>query len=357
MTYCLALKMNEGMVFASDSRTNAGVDQIASFKKMRTYNNGKDRVIVTLTSGNLSITQSVVNIIEQRANDPEVPNIWNAQTLFDVATLFGDCLREVRKDTAAYLAQSTVDMGVNFIVGGQVADEPQRLFLIYSEGNFIEATEETPFFQIGETKYGKPVLDRFMQPETTLRNAIKCSLVSLDSTMRSNISVGLPIDLVSIKPNHYNFDSQYHITEDDAYFSQISTSWREGLTTLFDGLPEPDNFDVTDEVTQPASVPVQNQQPVMPAAQPLPNTQTMAPPSSPTTNPSVTQPATPAPEPAPNLQNNPPLTQNQQTPLMHAAQNNQPTQNQAPVTQNQQSTQNSPVSANNSTAASTTNSY
>ena len=230
------------MVFASDSRTNAGVDQISSFKKMRTYKNGTDRVIATLTSGNLSITQSVINLIEQRANDPDVANIWNAKSLFDVATLFGECLREVRKDTAAYLAQTKIDMGVNFIIGGQVAGEPQRLFLVYSEGNFIEATAETPFFQIGETKYGKPVLDRFVQPETTLVNAIKCALVSLDSTVRSNISVGLPIDLVSLKIDEYDFTNQYHITEDDAYFSHISASWREGLSTLFDGLPAPDEF-------------------------------------------------------------------------------------------------------------------
>lgn len=249
MTYCLALKMNEGMVFASDSRTNAGVDQIASFKKMRTYNNGKDRVIVTLTSGNLSITQSVVNLIEQRANDPDVPNIWNAKTLFDVATLFGECLREVRNESAAYLEQSGINMGVNFIVGGQLAGEPQRLFLIYSAGNFIEATDETPFFQIGETKYGKPVLDRFMQPETPLVNAVKCALVSLDSTIRSNISVGLPIDLVSLKRDHFEFNNQYHITEEDAYFSLISSSWREGLTALFDSLPAPEGFDTLPEAS------------------------------------------------------------------------------------------------------------
>ncbi|MDC8830234.1 peptidase [Alteromonas gilva] len=333
MTYCLALKMNEGMVFASDSRTNAGVDQIASFKKMRTYNNGTDRVIVTLTSGNLSITQSVVNLIEQRASDPDVANIWNAKTLFDVATLFGECLREVRKETAAYLDQTKVDMGVNFIVGGQVAGEPQRLFLIYSEGNFIEATEETPFFQIGETKYGKPVLDRFMQPETTLVNAIKCALVSLDSTVRSNISVGLPIDLVSVKPNHFEFNSQYHITEDDAYFSHISTSWREGLTTLFDGLPAPEGFDDNTKVMRANE-----------SDKPL---------GTP-----VGQAAAPASEVAEEPQNSPSLAQHQSTPatsLMHAAQNNLPAQHSPTVAPNQQNTQNSPVSANNTITAGNTN--
>ncbi|NVK54704.1 MAG: peptidase [Alteromonadaceae bacterium] len=332
MTYCLALKMNEGMVFASDSRTNAGVDQISSFKKMRTYNNGTDRVIVTLTSGNLSITQSVVNLIEQRANDPDVPNVWNAKSLFDVATLFGECLREVRKETAAYLDQTKVDMGVNFIVGGQVAGEPQRLFLIYSEGNFIEATEETPFFQIGETKYGKPVLDRFMQPETTLVNAIKCALVSLDSTVRSNISVGLPIDLVSVKPNQFEFNSQYHITEDDAYFSHISTSWREGLTTLFDGLPAPDGFEsntqaAVTESAQPLGTPV--------AQTSTQHSQTLTPAS---VNASVApvQPSSTQTEAESSSQDN--QSSAPTTSLMHAAQNNQPAQRSPAVAANQQNT-------------------
>ncbi len=343
MTYCLALKMNDGMVFASDSRTNAGVDQIASFKKMRTYNNGTDRVIVTLTSGNLSITQSVVNLIEQRANDPDVPNIWNAKTLFDVATLFGECLREARKETAAYLDQSKVNMGVNFIIGGQIAGEPQRLFLVYSEGNFIEATEETPFFQIGETKYGKPVLDRFMQPETTLVNAIKCALVSLDSTVRSNISVGLPIDLVSLKPDQFEFDSQYHITEDDAYFSHISTSWREGLTTLFDGLPAPDDFS---NDTQAATATEQIQPTDATAGQtPNQHSQTLATVSggadvTETQTVSCDTTVSPATNAAPA--NGSSTAQNQSTAansLMHAAQNSQPAQSSPAGAVNQQDTQ------------------
>ncbi len=240
MTYCVALKMNEGMVFASDSRTNAGVDQVGCFKKMRTYSKNGDRLIVTMSSGNLSITQSAINLLEQRATDDSIPNLWNAQTMFDVATLIGDCLREVRKEAQATLGQTNVDLGANFIIGGQVKGEAPRLFLIYSEGNFIEASEETPFFQIGETKYGKPVLDRFIGAETDLSNAIKCVLVSFDSTMRSNISVGLPIDLVTVPKDALEFGAQYHITEDDAYFSQISTLWRDGLGSLFEGLPEPE---------------------------------------------------------------------------------------------------------------------
>lgn len=240
MTYCLALKLNDGMVFASDSRTNAGVDQISSFKKMKTFVKEGDRVIVTMSSGNLSITQSAINLLEQRSTDPEIANVWNAKSLFDIATLLGDCLREARTECQAYLSQTKVSMAANFIIGGQVKGEPLRLFLIYSEGNFIEASDETPYFQIGETKYGKPVLDRFINAVTPLNNAIKCTLVSFDSTMRSNISVGLPIDLVSLKTDALCFDSRHHITEEDPYFSQISSRWRDGLKTIFDQLPEPD---------------------------------------------------------------------------------------------------------------------
>jgi putative proteasome-type protease len=240
MTYCVALKLNAGLVFASDSRTNAGVDQIASFKKMRTFSNDGDRVIVTLSSGNLSITQSAVNLLEQHGHHADQPNIWNTESMFDVATLLGDCLREVRKHNEAYLAQSNVDMGANFIVGGQIRGEPPRLFLVYAEGNFIEATDETPYFQIGETKYGKPIIDRVIGPDTPISNAIKCLLVSFDSTMRSNISVGLPIDLACYNTDSLRLEQMHHITQEDEYFAQISKRWSEGLRGVFASLPDPD---------------------------------------------------------------------------------------------------------------------
>jgi putative proteasome-type protease len=240
MTYCVALKLNAGMVFASDSRTNAGVDQVGCFKKMRIFAKDGDRVIVTLSSGNLSITQSAINLLEQRGRHSDVPNLWNAESLFDVATLLGDCLHEVRKHNESHLAQGHVDMGANFIVGGQISGEAPRLFLVYSEGNFIEASEETPFFQIGETKYGKPILDRVIRPETALMNAIKCVMVSFDSTMRSNISVGLPIDLVSFNKDSLSIELKQHLTEEDLYFSQISKRWGDGLRGVFASLPDPD---------------------------------------------------------------------------------------------------------------------
>lgn len=240
MTYCVALKLNAGLVFASDSRTNAGVDQIACFKKMRTFVNNGDRVIMILSSGNLSITQNAINLFEQRGRHSDAPNMWNAESLFNVAILLGDCLREVRQHDASFLEQGNVDAGANFIIGGQIRGEQPRLFLMYAEGNFIEATEETPYFQIGETKYGKPIIDRVIQPNTELMEAIKCVLVSFDSTMRSNISVGLPIDIACCKRDSLSLDFQYHITHSDPYFSQISSRWSEGLRGVFASLPDPD---------------------------------------------------------------------------------------------------------------------
>jgi putative proteasome-type protease len=240
MTYCVALKLNAGLVFASDSRTNAGVDQIASFKKMRSFVKNGDRVLVILSSGNLSITQSAVNLLEQRGRHAETQNIWNAESLFDVAMLLGECMREVRDRDGPFLMQSSVDINANFILGGQIKGEAPRLFLVYAEGNFIEATEATPFFQIGETKYGKPIIDRVIKAETSLMEAIKCVLVSFDSTMRSNISVGLPIDLACYNADSLNLDRQYNIGPGDEYFASISQRWSEGLRGVFASLPDPE---------------------------------------------------------------------------------------------------------------------
>jgi len=240
MTYCVALKLNAGLVFTSDSRTNAGVDQIACFKKMRSFVNVDDRVIVILSSGNLSITQNAINLLEQHGRHADCRNIWNAETMFDVAQLLGESLREVRKHDSVFLAQSNVDSGANFIVGGQIKGEDMRLFMVYAEGNFSEAGEETPFFQIGETKYGKPIIDRVITPETPLSDAVKCVLVSFDSTMRSNLSVGLPIDLACYTESSLQLSFQQHITQDDPYFSQISRRWSDGLKGVFASLPNPE---------------------------------------------------------------------------------------------------------------------
>jgi len=240
MTYCVGLKLNAGLVFASDSRTNAGIDQISSFKKMRTFVNPGDRAIVILSSGNLSITQNAINQLEIQGRSPEQPNIWNATSMFDVAALLGGCLRHAQNTDRPFLMAGNIDISANFIIGGQIAGEPPRLFMVYSEGNFIEASENTPYFQIGEIKYGKPIIDRIITPETTLNRAIKCVLVSFDSTMRSNVSVGMPIDMACYMTDSLRLDNIKQLQEGDPYFASISANWGEGLKNVFAQLPNPE---------------------------------------------------------------------------------------------------------------------
>jgi len=241
MTYCVAISLDAGMIFASDSRTNAGVDQISRFSKMRTFVRDGERVIVMLSSGNLSITQNAINILDQRARtfDHEL-NLWNATSMFDIARLLGDVLREVKARDGPYLAQNNIDANANFLVGGQIRGEVPRLFDVYSEGNFIEATPETCYFQIGESKYGKPVLDRVLDRGTSLVDATKCTIVSFDSTMRSNISVGLPIDLAVYEADALKIRLLRRIEESDPYFRMVHAQWGAGLRRVFAELPAPD---------------------------------------------------------------------------------------------------------------------
>jgi len=233
--------LDAGMVFASDSRTNAGVDHVSSYRKMHTFVSEGERVIVILTSGNLSVTQSTISLLDHKARNPDSQKtVMNVTSMYEVAELIGGALREVRQRDGAYLHQSNVDASASFIVGGQIRGESQRLFNIYTEGNFIEATRDTPYFQIGESKYGKPVIDRVIKPGTGLLEATKCVLVSFDSTMRSNISVGLPIDLLIYNRNTLRVGFQRHIEESDDYFEMIHKQWGEGLRRVFAQLPNPD---------------------------------------------------------------------------------------------------------------------
>jgi putative proteasome-type protease len=241
MTYCVAMSLEAGMIFAADSRTNAGVDQIGRFSKLRVFAREGERVVVTLSSGNLSMTQSALNILEQRARSGDSQlQMWNAPSMFDVARLVGDALREVKTRDGPYLLQNNIDSHATFIVGGQVRGEPPRLFEVYSEGNFIEATADTCYFQIGESKYGKPVIDRVITRGTSLQEATKCTIVSFDSTMRSNISVGLPIDLAVYETDGLRLKLQKRIEESDPYFQMIHTQWGEGLRRVFAELPNPE---------------------------------------------------------------------------------------------------------------------
>jgi putative proteasome-type protease len=235
------MSLDAGMIFASDSRTNAGVDQIARFSKMRILAQRDDRVIIAVCSGNLSITQGTVNTLEQRVRAGDnAMNLQNAQSMFDVARLMGDAMRDVKQRDGEYLMQNNIDSGANFLVGGQIRGEPPRLFHVYSEGNFIESTPETCYFQIGETKYGKPIIDRVITRGTGLQEATKCTLVSFDSTMRSNISVGLPIDIVLYETDSLRIKLQRRVEESDAYFQMVHTQWGEGLRRVFAQLPNPD---------------------------------------------------------------------------------------------------------------------
>ena len=241
MTYCVAMSLEAGMLFASDSRTNAGVDQIARFSKMRVIANDGDRMIVTLSSGNLSITQNALNMLEERARTGDNSrSLLNAASMFDVARLIGDSLREAKSRDGPYLMQSNIDSSASFLVGGQIRGEPPRLFHVYSEGNFIEATADTCYFQSGETKYGKPIIDRVVTRRVSLIEAAKCTMVSFDSTMRSNISVGLPIDLLIYQTDSLRVGMQRRIDEDDSYYQMVHRQWGEGLRQVFAQLPNPD---------------------------------------------------------------------------------------------------------------------
>ncbi|MGH8701780.1 MAG: peptidase [Burkholderiales bacterium] len=237
----MGILLDAGMVFASDSRTNAGVDHVSSYRKMHLFAAAGERVIVVLSSGNLSVAQSTISLLDQHARSADMhKTILNVPSMYEVTELIGSALREVRKRDGAYLQQSNIDASASFIIGGQIRGEQQRLFNLYTEGNFIEATRETSYFQIGESKYGKPVIDRVVNASTSLLEATKCVLVSFDSTMRSNISVGLPIDLMVYNRNSLRVGFQRHIEESDEYFEMIHTRWGEGLRKVFGQLPNPD---------------------------------------------------------------------------------------------------------------------
>lgn len=240
MTYGVAMMLDAGMIFASDSRTNAGVDHVASFRKMRLFVSEGSRVIVVLSSGNLSITQGALNLLEAGKTTESGHTIWNIDSMFQAAQLLGDALREVRERDAGYLVQANVESFASFLIGGQIHDERQRLFHIYSEGNFIEAMPETPYFQIGEIKYGKPIIDRVIRPSTPVDEAIKCALVSFDSTIKSNLSVGLPIDLAFVRRDECRVGLRHRIEPEDAYFGSIRRAWGQGLRKVFNELPDPE---------------------------------------------------------------------------------------------------------------------
>ncbi|MBW8759382.1 MAG: proteasome-type protease [Burkholderiales bacterium] len=242
MTYCVGIRLNAGLVFLSDSRTNAGLDQISIFRKMIVYEKPGDRFMVLLSAGNLSISQSVREILQVETvpnGDDEPITIWNAKSMFDAARVLGAAVRRVYENDGQALKNNGMDFVASFIFGGQIGGEAMRLFLVYSAGNFIEATRETCFFQIGESKYGKPILDRVLTPTTPLEEAAKCALVSMDSTLKSNLSVGLPLDLVVYEADKLQSDQIACIDDQNPYFRMVRDSWGRRLREVFEAMDDP----------------------------------------------------------------------------------------------------------------------
>jgi putative proteasome-type protease len=241
MTYCVGLKLKAGLVLLSDTRTNAGIDNIARFRKMFIHEEKGERVIALMTAGNLGITQSVLARIDaavKRAKiDPEIESIMTCETLYRAAEIIGETMHEVQARDRANIEAQGAAADATIIMAGQRKGGDLRLFLVYTAGNFIEATDDTPYLQIGEHKYGKPILDRVVKPETGLDEAIKAALVSMDSTLRSNLSVGMPLDLCVIKAGSYQVDHKERIESDHKEFRQISDSWASALREAFAGLP------------------------------------------------------------------------------------------------------------------------
>ena len=240
MTYCVAMRLHAGIVFASDTRTNAGIDDVANAEKMRTYIREGDRVIVTMRAGNMSVTQNALSWIDERgAEDPHAMTLWNAPNMGAAARLVGEALRAVDARDGEYLREHGVYEFGSFIVGGQIAGEPPRLLQVYNAGNCLETTQENIFFQIGEFKYGKPMLDRVVDPEMPLEAAVKCALLSLDDTMRSNLSVGPPLHVLAYEADTLASPGPTRIAAADPYFQQLRRDWASGLRSLFAQLPAP----------------------------------------------------------------------------------------------------------------------
>lgn len=236
MTYCVGMLMEAGLVFLSDTRTNAGVDQINVFRKMSVFEQPGERVLVLLSAGNLAITQAVVSLLFERQGK-EGESLLTAPNLFEAARHVGDCLREVHRRDAESLAGFNIDFNANFLLGGQIQGEQTRLFNIYAAGNFVEATPDTPYFQIGESKYGKPILDRIFNWSSPLDQAAKCALISMDSTLKSNLSVGMPLDMLCYARDSLKAERRARINADNPYFKNLRESWGARIKQAFADLP------------------------------------------------------------------------------------------------------------------------
>jgi putative proteasome-type protease len=257
MTYCVAISTESGLVFCSDTRTNAGPDMLSSHSKMHVFNPSDDRVFVILAAGNLATTQAIISRIEQDLDEPDKPNLRSGNKMVEVARYISQVSREEHEQAVADTG-ATVDTSVTLIFGGQIKGAAPAVYMMYAAGNFISESEETPYLQIGESKYGKPILDRILTRKTTLEDAARCAIVSMDSTIRSNATVGAPIEVLVYEKDTLETDHYIKMEEDDSYLREIKQAWNEALGNAFLKLPQfdwekrsvilqavPDNFNYT----------------------------------------------------------------------------------------------------------------
>jgi len=241
MTYCVGLDLKDGLVLLSDTRTNAGVDNISTFSKTYAFEVAGERFITLLAAGNLALTQATLNLLHEGIDTGDtVETLLTVKSMFRGAQLVGEAVRRVYKIDGPAMQAQNVSFDVSFLLGGQIKGRTMRLFQIYAAGNFIEATPDTPFLQIGEHKYGKPILDRAARYDTDLYDGVKLALVSMDSTLRSNLTVGLPIDLTVYRRDALKAELKRRITEDDKYFQMIRERWSEALREAYRAIPRPD---------------------------------------------------------------------------------------------------------------------
>lgn len=242
MTYCVGILVDEGLTMIADTRTNAGLDNIATYRKLHVFERPGDRVVAIATAGNLAITQSVISILNEGVRDPdtgELETIWSQPSMFRTAQFVGKAIREVYRIDGPALEQTNAGFEVTMLLGGQIARGRLRLFMVYRQGNFIEATDDTPFLQIGEHKYGKPILDRAIKHRTALDEALKIGLISMDSTMRSNLGVGMPIDLITIRRDAIAHELHHRIEPGEPYFHDLRERWGAALRAAHQAIPKP----------------------------------------------------------------------------------------------------------------------
>ena len=236
MTYCVGVKVDAGLVFASDSRTNAGVDHVSTYCKMHVFERPGERVFVVLSAGNLATSQAVINALRREFNDPAGPGLRQAHDVFEAADHLGALSYRLQQEHAEALERSGASAEASFIIGGEVAGAGQEICLVYPQGNYISATPETPYLQIGETKYGKPILDRIIHYRLSLERAYQCALISFDSTMKSNLSVGMPLDIALYRRDQLTLWFRDRVTDQSEYFLQLRQQWHQGIQSLFASL-------------------------------------------------------------------------------------------------------------------------